>query len=90
MKPLYNQNQERFRQILDAEHDWPTNYMFKFIVPKHQLAQIEALFPQHTITFLDSRNGNYVSATVIIPVDCADMVIAIYEQASRIEGLIAL
>lgn len=90
MKPRYPGDHSKFKSILDKEYNWPAEYMFKFIVPKDSLAQVEALFPSCDIQFRDSRKGNYVSATVSLEVESADLVIAIYEKAANIKGLIAL
>ncbi|MCB0366431.1 MAG: DUF493 family protein [Bdellovibrionaceae bacterium] len=90
MKPRYPGDHIKFKAILDKEYNWPCEYMFKFIVPKDSLPQVEALFPNNEIQFRDSRKGNYVSATISLEVDCADLVIAIYEKAAKINGLIAL
>lgn len=90
MKPRYPGDHAKFRAVLDGEYSWPCEYMFKFIVPKDSVFKVEALFPGHAISFRDSRNGNYVSATIVLEADSADLIIAIYEQAAQIEGLIAL
>ena len=83
-------NHRKFKSLLDKEYNWPCEYSFKFIVPKAALAQVEALFPHSEIHFRDSRKGNYVSATICLKVDSSDLVIAIYEKAAHIKGLIAL
>ncbi|MCC7405123.1 MAG: DUF493 domain-containing protein [Bdellovibrionales bacterium] len=90
MKPRYPGDHIKFKTILDQEHSWPCEYMFKFIVPKEAVPKVEALFPNCEIRFRDSRKGNYVSATISIECESADLVIAIYERAAKIEGLIAL
>ena len=90
MKPPHPGDHSKFKSILNKEYQWPCEYMFKFIVPKDSLAQVEALFPGSEIQFRDSRKGNYVSATISLEVDSADLVIAIYEKAANIKGLIAL
>lgn len=90
MRSRYPGDHEKFKAILNTEHEWPCEYMFKFIVPREALPQVEALFPQHSMTFRDSRKGNYVSATVFFKADCADIIIAIYERAAKIDGIIAL
>lgn len=83
-------NKPSFKELLEKEHRWPCVYTFKFIVPKENRHQVEALFPDHKISVKNSSEGAYVSLTVGVHVDSADLVIAIYEQASFIEGLIAL
>ena len=86
----YPDDHAKFREVLNTEYTWPTEYMFKFIVPKNSLPKVEALFPNESIQLKDSRKGNYTSATITITADSADLIIAIYEKASKIDGLIAL
>jgi putative lipoic acid-binding regulatory protein len=64
--------------------------MFKFIVPTGKENQVKELFPHHTTTEKQSRQGNYTSITVQMMMPSSDAVIGIYERASIIEGLIAL
>lgn len=79
-----------FREKLDQHYAWPSLYMFKFIVPAGKEAEVKQLFPLHTTTEKQSRQGNYTSITVQMMMPSSDAVIGIYEQASAIEGLIAL
>lgn len=84
-----DQNQD-FKDQLDQEHEWPDLYMFKFIVPSDRQSQIEALFEPEQITSKASKRGNYVSVTAKVTMRSSDDVIAVYEAAYRIEGVIAL
>ena len=79
-----------FREKLDQHYAWPSLYMFKFIVPTGKENQVKKLFPHHTTTEKQSRQGNYTSITVQMMMPSSEAVIGIYEQASVIEGLIAL
>ncbi|MBT1698926.1 DUF493 family protein [Fulvivirgaceae bacterium PWU4] len=79
-----------FREKLDQHYAWPSLYMFKFIVPTGKESQVKELFPLHTTTEKQSRQGNYTSITVQMMMPSSEAVIGIYEQASVIEGLIAL
>lgn len=79
-----------FREKLDQHYAWPSLYMFKFIVPTGKEESVKKLFPLHTTTEKRSNQGNYTSITVQMMVPSSDAVINIYQQASEIEGLIAL
>ena len=90
---FYFMNQEwlaTFREKLDQHYAWPSLYMFKFIVPTGKEAQVKELFPHHTTTEKLSRQGKYTSITIQMMMPSSDAVILIYQQASGIEGLIAL
>jgi hypothetical protein len=85
---------ERVKLALDKNHDWPSVYMFKFIVPSdnEKIAKVEALFNSNTaeIRLRPSKNGKYTSITAKEVMVDADHVLKCYEDASQIEGLIAL
>lgn len=81
---------EAFRLKLDQIHSWPTLYMFKFIVPNGKQAVVKELFPLHTTTEKESKNGNYISLTLQMMMPSADAVIDVYKKVSAIEGIIAL
>lgn len=78
------------KELLEKQYQFPTDYMFKFIVPKEKESTVRALFPQTEPQIRPSRNGNYLGLSFTYHVDSSDLVLAIYEKASHIEGLIAL
>ena len=80
----------KLKGLLESEYEWPTAYVFKFIVPKEKISEVEKLFPGHPVEKKASSKGNYTSVTIAIKLDSADHVIAVYEQAANIKGLIAL
>ncbi|WP_026950746.1 DUF493 domain-containing protein [Algoriphagus mannitolivorans] len=79
-----------FKEKLEAVGQFPMLYMFKFIVPKGQEQEIAKLFPKNEISLKPSSGGKYVSTTIQMMVDSSDQIMDIYEQASSIEGVIAL
>ena len=79
-----------FREKLDQHYAWPSLYMFKFIVPTGKEEEVKRLFPLHTTTEKVSKQGNYTSITIQMMMPSSEAVIGIYQQASIIEGLIAL
>jgi putative lipoic acid-binding regulatory protein len=84
----------QFRDLLNENNTWPSVYMFKFICPSDAstIAEVKGLFQGETsdLVMRDSSNGNYVSITVKTRVHDADEVIAHYEKAGHIKGLMAL
>ena len=79
-----------FRDKLDQHYAWPSLYLFKFIVPTGKEEEVKKLFPMHNTVEKLSKRGNYTSITVQMMMPSSQAVISIYEQASLIEGLIAL
>ncbi len=79
-----------FREKLDQHYAWPSLYMFKFIVPTGKEEDVKRLFPKHTSSEKHSKEGKYTSVTVQMMMPSSDAVVNVYEQASAIEGIIAL
>jgi putative lipoic acid-binding regulatory protein len=83
-------DKENFKEKLEASGEFPQLYMFKFIVPAGKEIEVAALFPKHEITTKASSGGKYLSITAQAMMQSADGIIKIYEEASKIEGLISL
>ena len=89
-------DQEKYNQIrkqLIDSTQWPSIYMFKFIIPNkdEKTEAIKAIFPKGTqFAFKTSKDMRYLSITIKIMMKDADAVIAIYEQTKHIEGILAL
>lgn len=85
-----NFNTAAFKEKLEAGTEFPALYMFKFIVPNGKEQEVEAIFPNHEVIKKPSSGGKYISTTIQVMVESADQIIAYYEQASSIEGLLSL
>ena len=79
-----------FKEKLDQHYAWPSLYMFKFIVPSGKEDEVKKLFPRHISSEKQSRKGKYTSVTVQMMMPSSEAVVSVYEQASAIDGLIAL
>lgn len=79
-----------FQALLDEQNEWPSPYVFKFIVPADHLDALKQVFGDHPVSVRASRRGNYMSVTARIDMDSSDAVLEIYRAASDIEGVIAL
>ncbi|NJN25682.1 MAG: DUF493 domain-containing protein [Cyclobacteriaceae bacterium] len=79
-----------FKEKLDKEHQWPDQYMFKFVIPVAKSQELTDLFEGETLEKKHSKAGNYVSITMKKLMNSSDDVIAVYQQANKIEGLIML
>lgn len=93
-----SKNPEEFykslREKLTEHHNFPEDYLFKFIIPtsEQKLTEIYQVFDgiKTTISNRDSKNGKYVSVTINAFVLDADHVIRIYQDVAKIEGVIML
>lgn len=79
-----------FKEKLESVGQFPMLYMFKFIVPMGRENEVGALFPKNEMSLKPSSGGKYVSTTIQVMMENSDQIIEIYEQASVIEGVIAL
>ncbi len=81
------------RKQLEQE-DWPNVYMFKFIIPNssENIAQTIALFNEESaeITIHESKTGKFASISAKELMLDVDSIIAKYENATKIKGLMAL
>ncbi len=88
------QDIDRLKKILDDQHEWPSVFMFKFVIPSEneKIARVEAMFNTRTaeIRQKTSSKGNYTSITIREVMVSADAVLEKYAEANEIEGLIAL
>ena len=64
--------------------------MFKFIVPLEKTGELTAFFAGRSFTTRSSKNGRYVSFTAELEMPSSGEVIALYREAGKIEGIIAL
>lgn len=85
---------QKFKEELEKIHTFPTDYLFKFIVPADQstIAQIYAVFENSgaNISTRDSSNGKYTSITAKVSVHDANDVVIYYKQVSAIKGVVML
>lgn len=86
-------NIEKFWELLSKDTEWPLLYYFKFIVHNNQekLDQVKELFADpSTITYNTSKDIKFIGMSCKQLMPDAESIIAIYEKASLVDGLIAL
>ncbi|MFK7780862.1 DUF493 domain-containing protein [Psychroserpens sp.] len=86
---------KKLRIQLYETTSWPSEYLYKFIVPTDQkkILQIEDLFNNlgAVITTKESGKGTYTSVSVNVNMKDPDAVISKYiEVAEKVEGVISL
>ncbi len=90
---LSDEAKDKLRQTLEKIQEWPSVYMYKFIFEpdQHRVDRVVALFPPESeILRKYSSGGKYLSITVKEVMMSADDVVARYEKASEIPGIITL
>lgn len=85
----------KLRSQLYETASWPSEYLYKFIVPSDQqkINQIEDLFNNlgAVITTKESGKGTYTSVSINVDMKDPDAVISKYKEvAEKVEGVISL
>jgi putative lipoic acid-binding regulatory protein len=81
---------ESFKEKLEAEHNFPGPYIFKFIVPIDQKDQVIQMLPKGELSLKHSATNKYISLTLKARVDSSDEVVSVYQRAYGIKGIVAL
>ncbi|RUA28867.1 MAG: DUF493 domain-containing protein [Bacteroidetes bacterium] len=80
-------------ELLVRDFTWPTDYMFKFIVPfeADNLNTLKSFFSDKAeIKHKESKNGKYISFSAVQKFDDPMDIIDIYKKAEGIKKLISL
>ena len=85
-----NWDVQQFKEKLEDNHDFPCNYMFKFIVPLNKKEALIDLLPKVALKIKTSANNKFISITLRVEMKSSDKVIDIYNQVYQIEGIIAI
>lgn len=83
-------NWDNFKELLDQKYDWPSEYVFKFIVPLEQEKEIVELFCDYSLEKKTSKTNKFVSLGLRKICQNSDEVISIYKMVSTIKGIISL
>ncbi len=80
----------KFKILLDEQMSWPEHYTFKFVVKTERKTELLDLLSDHSVNEKESKNGTYTSVTSRKLVASSDDVVAVYQEVSKIEGIMSL
>jgi hypothetical protein len=83
----------KLMELLVKDFTWPTNYMFKFIVPfeADNLNKLKSFFSKDaTIKHKESKNGKYISFSAVQRFEDPMDIIEIYKKAEVIKKIVSL
>jgi putative lipoic acid-binding regulatory protein len=80
----------KLKLVLDETVEFPTEYIFKFIVPLSEIHHVLFHLKDFDIEQKSSSNGNYISVTAKKVFSNSDDIIRVYRSVGTIKGLIAL
>lgn len=86
---------EKLKNQLAETSSWPSEYLYKFIVPSsnHKIAEIEAIFDNMgaVIHTKSSAKGKYTSVSINVRMKNPEAVIEKYQEVgAKVEGVISL
>lgn len=85
---------KRLKEQLEETTTWPSNYLYKFIVPtaEDKIKQIQGIFDNSgaVIESKQSKKGTYTSISVTVNLNNPDAVIEKYKEVGKVEGVISL
>lgn len=89
-----NEFYQKLKNQLDETTKFPSDYLYKFIVPSSgdQTVEIENIFDNTgaIINTKKSKTGKYTSVSIVLKVSNSDEVIRFYKKAENVEGVISL
>lgn len=84
----------RLKQQLQEDTQWPSDYMYKFIVPAEEakINMIKDIFKDlpAKIELRKSSKGTFTSVSIQVVMASPDAVIEKYLEVSEVEGVISL
>ena len=85
---------ERLREQLTESTTWPSDYLYKFIVPTRpeSIRHIQDIFDNMgaVLESKQSKNGKYTSISITVNLSDPDQVIQKYKEVGQIDGVISL
>ena len=85
---------DKLKLSLEETTTFPTNYMFKFIIPtdKDKFEQIDNMFNKlgAVIRSKTSKNEKFTSLTILVDMNSSDEIIKKYKEVGTVEGVISL
>lgn len=80
----------KLKMVMDETVEFPTEYLFKFIVPVGKIHEVLHHLNGFDIEQRPSANGNYISINAKKVFQTSDDIINVYKSVGTIQGLIAL
>ncbi|MFA6237642.1 MAG: DUF493 family protein [Bacteriovorax sp.] len=80
----------KLKLVMDETVEFPTEYLFKFIVPVSEVHHVMLILHGLDIDERASSNGKYISVSGKGIFQNSEEIIKIYKRASVIQGIISL
>jgi putative lipoic acid-binding regulatory protein len=80
----------KLKMVMDETVEFPTEYLFKFIVPHAEVTELKKLLVGMDIDERASTGGKYISVSAKKIFSNSDEIIQVYKSVSAIKGIISL
>lgn len=80
----------QLKLVLEETVKFPSEYLFKFIVPLEEIHQILFIMQGMEIEQKASSSGKYISVSGKMVMNTSEDIILVYKRASVIKGIISL
>lgn len=87
---MSNSKENKFKELLDNQYQWPVDYLFKFIVNKERKDELLIVLGGHKAIEKPSSKGKYISISLRIMMHSADEVMEFYSKASKVKTVMSL
>lgn len=81
---------EKFKNLLDDNYNWPSEYTFKFIVSRAHEQQLIDQLDGVQWEKRESRTGKYSRFNIVKKMNSSDEVLSFYSKVKSVESLISL
>ena len=81
---------QKFKDLLDSEYDWPDYYLFKFIIKSEKKDLLIETLNIEKYDEQPSKKGTYVSISYRLLVKTSEEVIEVYTKAKTVPGVMTL
>ena len=86
----------KFKELLDFQYNWPSKYVFKFIVPRERVSELKLYLNTTFKTPFDvqerpSKTGKYISCIAHATMKSSDDILDVYKKVgNNVDGVLSL
>lgn len=87
---LHAERMWKLKLVMDETMEFPTSYLFKFIVPVSEVHELLNILKGMDIDERASAGGKYISVSAKNTFNNSDEILKIYKSVATIKGIISL
>lgn len=90
---MMDRDWEQLSAILSETVEYPTSYLFKFIIPMAKVHELVMILNNHQVNIVEentSKTGKYISISGRLNAITHNEIVSVYRAVSCIAGIISL